>query len=110
MPTDRVHPPPAEARRRVRKNRSKHKGPSSAAVGKPWAAQVGTPGRRGVGVRAVITRPRKPSEPRASPRHRVRAPTAAGACLGCGTIPRQARGQARLPGWRGVGGAVGRPH
>jgi len=58
MPTDRVHPPPAEEGRRVRKSRSKHKGPSSAAVGKSWAAQVGTPVRRGVGVRAVATRPR----------------------------------------------------
>ena len=109
MPTDRVHPPPAEARRRVRRTRSKHKRQSSAAVGKPWAAQVGTPRHRGVGVRAVATRPRQPSEPRAPPRHRVRGPTAAGACLGCVTIPRQARGQARPPGWRGVGGAISRP-
>jgi len=71
MPTDRVHPPSAEARKRVRKTRSKHKGPSSAAVGKPWAAQVGTRGRRGVWVRAVPTRPRQPSEPRAPLSHRV---------------------------------------
>jgi len=78
-------------------------------MGKPWAAQVGTPRCRGVGVRAVATRLRQSSEPRAPPRHSFTAPTAAGHCLGCGTIPRQARGQARPPGWRGVGGAVGIP-